>query len=177
MPEDNQTVSGLTSIDSTQVSLGDLLYLISTATSEADRSITIGNFRDAIVSLLGENSIAPSKILGLVDSLTSKVSIAQKGTPYGVAPLNGSSKIPEQYLDIDAIERVEHSFTQANLSIQGLLPINHSMGKFPSSVKVKDNAGNLVFFDDWQDVDLNTGILHLQTAVPISGQWQIILGG
>jgi hypothetical protein len=73
-------------------------------------------------------------------------------------------------------KRIELPFNQSNLSIIGVLPVNH---KFNSStnVTIKNNTGELVFPDAITDNGLNDVLINLSSYTPIQGVWLAIIEG
>lgn len=68
---------------------------------------------------------------------------------------------------------VEREFTQADLSIAGVLPFIHGLGSDPSGVTVYDSQGETVTPDGWQRVSTQAIAVNLVSFVPISGIWKI----
>ena len=63
-------------------------------------------------------------------------------------------------------------FTQASLSIAGLLPVVHSVDEYPSAIAIYDEFGEIVEPDYWRRVSSTAIEVSLASFVPISGTWQ-----
>ncbi len=71
----------------------------------------------------------------------------------------------------------QRTFTAADLSVAGLLPVSHNLGVYPSSVSAWDNAGEQIeFFDSVSATDLNTVVIDFSSFLPIVGVWRIAVG-
>lgn len=71
----------------------------------------------------------------------------------------------------------QRSFGQVDLTIAGLLPVTHSLGKYPASVLIWDSTGEIVLPDGVEYLTVNTLSVDLGSFLPLAGTWQIVVGG
>lgn len=68
--------------------------------------------------------------------------------------------------------------TAANLSVAGLLPVTHNLGVIPSCVVVWDENGYLIELLDYiQVINVNTIVINFSSFLPLTGTWQLVVGG
>ena len=67
----------------------------------------------------------------------------------------------------------ERTFTQADLSVAGILPIIHNLDSYPSGVLLWNASGEQVWPDRLEILTLNTLSVTLQNFAPIAGTWTI----
>lgn len=71
----------------------------------------------------------------------------------------------------------EKTFTQADLSVAGILPVNHGLSTYPSGVAVYDNTGEEINPDRVEVLTNSTIAIDLSSYSPISGTWRISITG
>jgi hypothetical protein len=64
------------------------------------------------------------------------------------------------------------TFTQADLSSSGTLPITHNFGKYPTSIIFTDNTNDTIYPDDVESTSVNVVTVTLASAMPIVGTWK-----
>lgn len=68
----------------------------------------------------------------------------------------------------------ERTFTQADLSIAGILPVVHGLNSYPSAVTVFDEWGvALSSTDGWANSSVNAIAIDLSSFAPIAGTWRV----
>lgn len=67
----------------------------------------------------------------------------------------------------------EKRFTQADVSIVGLLGVVHLLGSYPSAIAVFDESGFEVQPDGWHNISVNEIAVDLTSFAPIQGVWTI----
>lgn len=65
------------------------------------------------------------------------------------------------------------TFTEASLSIAGILVVNHNLNKTPSEVAVWDSTGDKVYPDNIEVINANTIAVSLPSFRPLQGTWTI----
>ena len=67
----------------------------------------------------------------------------------------------------------ERQFTQADLSVAGLLPVNHNLGNRPSGIRVWMGTGENIEPDEIEIVTVNAIAVNLQSFQPLVGTWTV----
>lgn len=68
------------------------------------------------------------------------------------------------------------SFVNADL-VGNVLTVTHNLGQRYHSVTVYDDNDDLIFPDNVNDVDANNVDIDLSSFAPISGTWNVVVGG
>jgi hypothetical protein len=68
------------------------------------------------------------------------------------------------------------SFTDTDLSMAGLLIVDHNLGKYPTAITVWDGTRRVMTPDWIEDPTINRTILSLEGFRPLVGTWIIYLG-
>jgi hypothetical protein len=72
--------------------------------------------------------------------------------------------------------RAEFTFTDADLSISGILVRQHNLGRVPVAIKISDSMGDRVYPDNEPDLTPNTIAIDLVSFRPLKpGQWKLFL--
>ncbi len=71
----------------------------------------------------------------------------------------------------------ERTFTQADLSIAGVLAAVHDLGSYPSAIALWDGVGEEVMPDRLEIVSVNAIAIHLESFTPLAGTWTLSIGG
>lgn len=96
------------------------------------------------------------------------VTVGQQGPPGPPGSTSGTSgSTTAQY---------ERTFTQADLSISGILPVIHNLNTNPSAIAIYNPAGQEISPDDVVISSLNAISVNLESYVPVSGTWTISIG-
>ena len=69
--------------------------------------------------------------------------------------------------------KFSQSFTDADLSVADLLPVNHGLNSNPAGVLVLDNEGERVTPDNLEVLSLNSLALNFQSFRPLTGNWSV----
>lgn len=67
-------------------------------------------------------------------------------------------------------------FTDASLSVAYLLPVTHSLGRYPTSVSVFDSGGDEIEPDEITNLTTNSLSINLESFVPLEGTWLVTIG-
>lgn len=67
----------------------------------------------------------------------------------------------------------ERTFTQADLSIAGLLPVTHGLDSFPSGVHIWDESGESIGPDRVEVLTADAIALDLSSFTPLQGTWTV----
>lgn len=67
----------------------------------------------------------------------------------------------------------ERTFTQADLSVAGILPVNHGLGAKPSGLSIYDGTGAQIEPDAVEAPNPNAIALNLHSYTPIAGTWSL----
>lgn len=71
------------------------------------------------------------------------------------------------------ITNYERTFTQADLSIAGILPVIHGLGSFPSGVKIWDDSGEEIGADRIEVLTVDIVAISLSSFMPLQGTYTI----
>lgn len=77
----------------------------------------------------------------------------------------------------DGSPSYQRTFTQADLSIAGLLPVEHNLNLYPSAIALYDSSGEWVLPDRVEYFISNTLAIDLTSFTPIQGVWTLRIGG
>lgn len=69
------------------------------------------------------------------------------------------------------------SFTNASLTVANLLVVTHNLNSYPTAIAIYDSAGELVFPDRIEYLTANTLAIALTSFAPLTGTWQLAIGG
>ncbi len=67
------------------------------------------------------------------------------------------------------------TFTQANLSIAGVLVVTHNLNSYPSGIAIYNSSGESIVPDRGEITSLNTCAIYLESFAPLAGTWRICL--
>lgn len=69
------------------------------------------------------------------------------------------------------------SFTNSSLTVANLLVVTHNLNLYPTAIAIYDSSGELVFPDRIEYLTANALAIALTSFAPLSGTWQLAIGG
>jgi hypothetical protein len=72
---------------------------------------------------------------------------------------------------------VEIIFTNANLSVAGILIVTHGLNLTPSGVAVYDYAGEWIYPDKIEALTESMAAINLESFRPLQGNWRVKING
>jgi hypothetical protein len=73
--------------------------------------------------------------------------------------------------------RYEQTFTDASLSIAGILVVNHNLEVYPASARITNASGDRVYPDDEDNLTTSIASFNLSSFSPLQGTWRIVING